>query len=58
MVLKQRTYFAGWKFELPGFTILGKDASRQRKYKGFYLMFLCVMNIVVFRLKYQLIDCI
>ena len=42
MVLKQSIYFAQWKFELPGFTILGKDASRQRKYIGFYLMFLCV----------------
>ena len=41
MVLKQRIYF-GWKFELPGFTVLGKDVSRQRKYIGFYLMFLCV----------------
>ena len=27
MVLKQRVYFAGWKYELSGFTILGKDAS-------------------------------
>ena len=42
MVLKQRIYFARWKYELPGFTILGKDASRQGKYIGFYLMFLCV----------------
>ena len=44
MVLKQRIYFAQWKFELPGFTILGKEASGWRKYTGFYLMFLCVMN--------------
>ena len=42
MVLKQRIYSAQWKYELPGFTILGKDASRQRKYIGCYLMFLCV----------------
>ena len=26
-VLKQRIYFTQWKCELPGFTILGKDAS-------------------------------
>ena len=60
MVLKQRIYFAQWKFELPGFTILGKDVSRQRKYIGVYLMFLCVCrkNVVGFRLKYQLIGCI
>ena len=42
MVLKQRIYFAGWKFELPGFTISGKDASGYRKYIEFYLMFLFV----------------
>ena len=57
MGLKQRIYFARQKFELPGFTILGKDTSRQRKYIGFYWMFVCVgeMNIVGFGLKYQLI---
>ena len=27
MVLKQRIYSTQWKFELPGFTILGKDVS-------------------------------
>ena len=32
MVLKERIYSAQWKYELPGFTILGKDGSRQRKY--------------------------
>ena len=42
MVLKQRIYSTQWKYELPGFTILGKDASRWRKYRGFYLMSLCV----------------
>ena len=42
MVLKQRIYSAQQKCELPGFTILGKDASRQRKYIGFHLMILCV----------------
>ena len=54
MVLKQRIYFAQQKFELPGFTILGKNVSRQRKYIEFYLMFFCVcgMNVVGFRLKY------
>ena len=33
--LKQRIYSAQWKYELPGFTILGKDVSGQRKYIGF-----------------------
>ena len=42
MIKKQRIHFPPWKCELPGFTILGKDASRQRKYIGFYLMSLCV----------------
>ena len=32
MVLKQRIYSTRWKYELPSFTILGKDASRWRKY--------------------------
>ena len=42
MVLKQRISSTQQKYELPGFIILGKDVSRWRKYRGFYLMFLCV----------------
>ena len=50
MVLKQRIYSARWKYELPGFTILGKDASRQRKYFRVLLdVSLCVMETVGFR---------
>ena len=47
MVLKQGIYSTQWKYEPPGFTILGKDVSRWRKHRGFY--------IGEFRLKYQLI---